>query len=187
MSETCKKVNDDDEYHEKYEKNNNIIENPVVNETEDVTDEDLDWLMDSVVCVRPAVAEPAEVHLEEEVRQYNIESEDLQFENNIEDDDDFFNLTVIDDELLPPPMPEKLFEHSVLDAVPQIPDWMPEKLSDQYLLIALLLNALMIRMASEDPDMEFMEDTIIDHLICKIGTDSDFDKQLDYLTPDEDN
>lgn len=48
---------------------------------------------------------------------------------------------------------------------------MPEKLSDQYLLIALLLNALMIRMASEDPDMEFMEDTIIDHLICKIVSD----------------
>jgi len=48
---------------------------------------------------------------------------------------------------------------------------MPEKLSDQYLLIALLLNAHMIGMASEDPDLEFMEDKIIDYLICKIVSD----------------
>jgi len=39
----------------------------VVDETDDATDDDLDWLMDSVVCVSPAVAEPAEVHPEEEV------------------------------------------------------------------------------------------------------------------------
>ncbi|XP_060872144.1 uncharacterized protein LOC132946259 isoform X2 [Metopolophium dirhodum] len=162
-----------------------LIGNPVVDETDDATDDDLDWLMDSVVYVSSAVAEPAEVHTEEEVRQYNIESEDLHFKNNLNDEDDFLNLTVIDNSVLLPPISENLFEQPVLELVPQIPDWMPDMLTDQYRLIVLVLNAQMIGIASIDPEFDFMENEIIDHIICTIGTGSEFDNQLAILTPEE--
>lgn len=44
-------------------------------------------------------------------------------------------------------------------------------LSDQYLIIALVLNSQMIGIASMDPDLEFMEEDIINYIICSIVSD----------------
>jgi len=48
---------------------------------------------------------------------------------------------------------------------------MPEILTDQYRLIVLVLNVQMIGIASIDPELDFMENEILDYIICSIVSD----------------